>query len=285
LYLLKLFFRVVVLVAVFSSSIAVHECGHYVFVRAAGIPVEEVCIGEGSVVAEGRLPDGAIIRLRAIPFSGFVRPDERYQREHPPSTVLSIGMFGAGIATTTVLSCLLFIVFGALTGITTGFWRAVWFGIRRTFVALLLFPWLLIYGLLTLRSPLILLNNPHFIILKSFLFGRSVQCQSNRSEVKIVSPWPLMWLGMLAVMMLVCSLIGLIPQSVYSDPTMVIVFALSWFESVLPFSPFDVVEIWATFITVLIIMFLVQSLILLVIAPLRGRTVKEGESDDEEDRQ
>ncbi|MBU0625452.1 site-2 protease family protein [Patescibacteria group bacterium] len=279
-HLVKMLSRLLVLLVFLSLSISVHECGHYVVTRAYGVPVEEVCLGEGPVVFETRLPDGAIFYLRAIPFSGYVRPNY-FIASLTLSTVDYIVAYGAGIFSTILLSCLLFILLAVMGGVSANFWSAVWFGLRRTLVVVLLFPWWLLSGIVTFRSLPMAINSFPFRVILAFSGGLGLEIRTDQGDRKIIH-YRLLWIGMWSVVLLFISLFGLLPVSGSSDPAMMLRLGLSLLKNPLPLDSLTITLVWFSALVALLISFLLQSTLqLLLLFRRKGRvTTKEDKLDD-----
>lgn len=278
-YLVKILSRLLILSALFSLSIAVHECGHYTAIRAYGVQVEEVCLGEGPVIFEIQLPEGAIFYLRAIPFSGYVRPNY-FIASLTLSTVDYIVVYGAGIFSTTLLSCLLFMLLAAISGISTNFWSAAWFGLRHTLVVILLFPWWLLSGVMTFRSLSMALSSFPSRIILAFSSGSSLEVRTREDDRKIIHH-SLLWVGVWSIALLLISLFGLLPVSGSSDPAMMLRLGLSLFRNPPPFDPSMIILVWFSVMVALLFSFLLQSILQLILLVIRSRVATgENKPDD-----
>ncbi len=103
-----------ILIALFTLSalICVHELGHYLFARWAGVAVEEFAIGFGPILASYR-GEHTLWTLRLFPLGGFVAPATRGRRSvnraSPLSRLLLLlgGVIGNFIGAVLILALIL----------------------------------------------------------------------------------------------------------------------------------------------------------------------------------
>ncbi len=269
------------IVLVYSTAIAVHECGHYISIKATGIPVTEVCLGEGPVLIETHLPDGATLRLHALPFSGYVQPSVTHMRQSPPSRMTGIIIYSAGVMHTTIWSCVLFTLFAAFSGLGSGFWRSLWFGLRRSFIMLLVFPFQASYGVLTFQSYGMISRSWPIRMVNSFLLADLFQHDENGRQT-VLPHGAVQWIGMFAVVFLLCSVLGMIPVSMDSDPAMMFRLAMSFVPS-LQFDAMTALLTIQMVIAAVVFLFLLQSLLLVLLLMLKRRLDAREERDNQEE--
>lgn len=66
---------VLFIILVLNVAVAIHEFGHYYFMRRYGVKVLEYSIGFGPLLYQRTTADGMLISLRAIMVGGLVRPE------------------------------------------------------------------------------------------------------------------------------------------------------------------------------------------------------------------
>lgn len=102
--------RVVRLVLAAFSATALHELGHLLFGRIAGLPVLGIVIGEGRRLFRCRI--GTInFSLHAVPVGGYLEHGE-YRASPLRCAALAVG--GIAVNLVTGISCLAFYLFGEL---------------------------------------------------------------------------------------------------------------------------------------------------------------------------
>ena len=115
---------ILIAVLVFSAVIIVHELGHFLAARAAGIAVEEFSIGFGpKLVSLGR---DTKFSLRLIPMGGYVRmlgeedgSGGDNPASYPNATPLKrMAVIGAGPIMNFVLAMIIFVILFASVGAT-----------------------------------------------------------------------------------------------------------------------------------------------------------------------
>ncbi|MFH1046956.1 MAG: site-2 protease family protein [Patescibacteria group bacterium] len=278
LHIIAAILRSLAMALAFVMAIAAHECGHYVFIRAGGIPVEEVCLGEGPVLIEGHLPDGAKFRVCAYPFSGFVQANRGYLMSYPPSVPFFIGMFLAGIFSTTLLACCLYALYAALGGLEKGFWRLLWFGFRHSFLSLLLVPFQLVYGVLTFTLwEMIARSWPVRIIVPFLIDEKLVDVKSDGESIP-VSPGTVSWIGMIAVAMFLISLFGIMPFGATSDISMIIRILAIEYGSRWLIDPMSLIILLNLAILALLVVFVLQLLVFLIVSIFKQSLANENNS-------
>lgn len=86
--------RAVLVVAILSVTVVIHEYGHAMAMISYDVPVKEFAVGIGPVVWDMTTDAGTVVSLRAIPFGGFTEPDVEVMSKLPWPALLKIFMWG-----------------------------------------------------------------------------------------------------------------------------------------------------------------------------------------------
>ncbi len=264
----RVLLKLLVLLLVVSLHLTMHELGHYAAAKACDVNVTELYIGSGPVLYQGRLSNGAEIRIALYPTRGHVM-----HLGGASSTIVRALISAAGMLSTVLAVFLAYLLLFWRIPSGIPWHRSVWSAFQLSFLEWLLFPFRLLWSFLSLR-PHRLLERVWAIVL--FLLGKEF-----RIGVATVSGGRLMVLACINTVAILNGL-SLLPALDFSSDcdalaTMALMGLLGWTG----------LDVWVYLVTFLYSAIIISFLLFTIVLPLRvyrhvRKKMEENDKEDEE---